>query len=80
MISIWPCTMCKHRSWDRFPERFCAAFPDGIPEDIISEKSSHFDAFPGDHGIQFEEEEEDKLMKIYDRLERLGRFKGLHDK
>lgn len=34
----------------------CAAFPDGIPEQISYGENLHLEPFPGDHGIQFEED------------------------
>jgi len=32
----------------------CAAFPDGIPNEIAYGKNKHAKPFPGDHGIQYE--------------------------
>lgn len=34
----------------------CKAFPDGIPHEIAYGDNLHLEPFPGDHGIQFEEE------------------------
>jgi len=35
-------------------ERFvCAAFPDGIPQEIAFGENPHAKPVPGDHGIQF---------------------------
>jgi len=31
----------------------CRAFPDGIPELIITGKHDHTKPFPGDHGIRY---------------------------
>jgi len=35
----------------------CKAFPDGIPMQILKNEWDHREEFPGDNGIQFEEEE-----------------------
>lgn len=32
----------------------CAAFPAGIPEEIVVGLNLHTTPYPGDHGIQFE--------------------------
>jgi len=51
-----PCDSCKRaRAND-----ICDAFPDGIPEDILTGKNNHTKPYPGDHGIQFEAVEEPK--------------------
>lgn len=34
----------------------CTAFPDRIPEEIAYGDNQHTSPFPGDHGIQFEQE------------------------
>jgi len=49
-----PCDLCKHaRENDT-----CDAFPDGIPEAILTGDFDHTTPYPGDHGIQFEPIEE----------------------
>lgn len=32
----------------------CRAFPEGIPDDIISGETSHVGAYKGDNGIRYE--------------------------
>jgi len=50
------CDMCRHLgSYDPMAERQnCAAFPDGIPDEIWLGRNKHKAAYPGDHGIRFE--------------------------
>ena len=52
-----PCDLCKHvRENDT-----CKAFPDGIPEDILTGEHDHTEPYPGDNGIQFEPIEEKEI-------------------
>ena len=45
------CPFCKH-----YRGRLrCAAFPDGIPVELLTGEIDHADAYPGDGGIRFEE-------------------------
>lgn len=47
------CMYCKH--YRRDAEGFvCGAFPDGIPEAILSNQADHREAVKGDNGIRFE--------------------------
>jgi hypothetical protein len=48
---ISQCAHCKHKSEDG---EACAAFPEGIPDEILLNQHDHRDPFPGDHGIRFE--------------------------
>lgn len=44
------CTGCKHFHLDRT----CNAFPEGIPQIILSGHFDHTQRYPGDQGITFE--------------------------
>jgi hypothetical protein len=47
------CKACRHL--DRDQERhLCDAFPEGIPEEIWTNRFDHHDPYPGDRGIRFE--------------------------
>jgi hypothetical protein len=56
MITTLQCIECKH--FDRIATREgifrCAAFPEEIPDPILSSEHDHHEPFPGDHGILFE--------------------------
>jgi len=47
---VSPCMRCRHKHQDAT----CNAFPHGIPNDILTGKTSHSQSYPGDNGIQFE--------------------------
>lgn len=53
MITANKCFFCKHIIVDGTLDRKCKAFPDGIPEEIISGKFNHEKPYPGDNGIRF---------------------------
>ena len=47
------CRHCRHLQHPA--RRTCAAFPDGIPNDLWWAYRGHREPFPGDQGIQYEE-------------------------
>ncbi len=49
------CFKCKHLDKEQ-QETWgcsCAAFPDGISDEIFAEKVEHIAPYEGDHGIQY---------------------------
>jgi hypothetical protein len=48
------CAYCKHFNAEVRDENVCAAFPDGIPDEIAFKNADHTKPFKGDHGIRFE--------------------------
>jgi hypothetical protein len=44
------CFKCRH-----YGGGVCLAFPDGIPDPIITMVVPHREPYPGDNGVQFEE-------------------------
>ena len=54
MLPTSQCARCKHFRADVREANVCAAFPDGIPLDIIADRHDHKLRYLGDHGIRFE--------------------------
>lgn len=44
------CPLCEHANFKTFS---CAAFPDGIPADILAMRHDHRKEYPGDNGIRW---------------------------
>ena len=53
------CATCKHFRDDVEDENVCEAFPDGIPEEIITDEFDHREPHPDDNGIQYEPREQE---------------------
>lgn len=47
------CRHCRHL--ELLNHRTCAAFPEGIPDELWWAYRGHREPFPGDQGIQYEE-------------------------
>ena len=55
MVKFPQCTDCQNLMAEKVDGKFCClAFPDGIPDDIFWNDTSHQIPIQGDHGIQFE--------------------------
>ncbi len=50
-IILAACATCKHKHPGAAA---CDAFPNGIPESILSGKNRHDKPYPGDGGIRYE--------------------------
>jgi hypothetical protein len=49
-LEFWLCGSCLH--WNK--NHTCAAFPEGIPDEILNMETKHDKPYPGDSGIQYE--------------------------
>ena len=56
MIFIAQCFRCARLDREGIDNGLlvCAAFPNGVPDDILFNKFRHTSAYPGDNGILFE--------------------------
>lgn len=48
------CSGCANYDESNPMFKVCAAFPNGIPEEIFSGENNHTKPYPGDNGILFE--------------------------
>ena len=57
--SVYPAPMCLtcrhfHDADDEATSLTCDAFPDGIPEAVLTGEHDHRDPYPGDRGVRYE--------------------------
>jgi hypothetical protein len=63
--AVSQCDVCAHfrspfaasEEIEDRPTPKCAAFPDGIPQEIITMRFDHREPFEGDHGIQWKSDD-----------------------
>lgn len=60
MFGTLQCDLCLHLR----PPRSCAAFPDGIPIDVMVGNIDHTKPVLGDHGIRFRSKEEREYVVV----------------
>lgn len=68
MSQSYQCLLCKHFN---FAGEGCAAFPAGIPPEILSGEFDHRKAYDGDGGIRWEPAD-DKAAKLSEDLDQEG--------
>ena len=63
MTIMHQCAYCRHLQGQRGATIICAAFPQGIPVEIVDNEFDHKQAYPGDHGTRWEQSE-NSLQRI----------------
>ncbi len=48
------CLACRHLDRDKEEHHACSAFPEGIPQEIWTNRYDHHEPYPGDQGVRFE--------------------------
>ncbi len=58
MLADPQCDYCKHLDkGQRYKHGYyCAAYPDGVPDEILFNAVHHTEEYEGDHGIRFEQD------------------------
>ena len=57
MTILHQCAFCKHLQGQKGATLVCAAFPQGVPLEIIDNEVDHREPYLGDHGIRWEQSE-----------------------
>lgn len=60
-VSLSRCMRCARYSVDVLDNNACDAYPDGIPEAIITGEHDHTQPYPGDNGIRWEPAQEESI-------------------
>ncbi len=62
MITDPQCDYCTHLDRERMYKQgyYCAAYPDGIPDEILFNAVDHTDPYQDDNGIRFEQDPDEE--------------------
>ena len=63
MINLPQCAFCRHFNAEDMSKETCAAFPDGIPADILKNRFDHAYPYPGDAGIHLDGDDEEATAR-----------------